>query len=151
MHRSFWPALAAAAFLTAATASSFAQSTPVGVWKTIDDKSKKEKSLIRITETGGVLSGKVEKILDPEAKDAKCDACSDDRKNLPVVGLTVIRNVKHNDKDAELWDGGDILDPKTGSVYRVRMKPLEGGGKLEVRGYFGAPMFGRSQTWIRVE
>ena len=123
--------------------------TPVGVWKTIDDATGKEKSLVRITETSGVLSGKVEKGLDPTVKaDAKCDECTDNRKGQPIIGMTIIRNVK---KGEAVWEGGDILDPNNGKVYRVRLTPSGDNKKLEVRGYFGTPMFGRSQTWVRVE
>lgn len=143
-----WIALALAGWALVAGA----QETPVGLWKTIDDGTKKEKSLVRISESGGVLTGKVEKILDPEAKpNAVCEKCSDDRKNQPIVGLTIIRNVKKNGDDAALWDGGDILDPNNGKVYRVRMKPVDGGRRLEVRGYVGAPLLGRTQVWQRVE
>ncbi len=143
-----WIALALVAFAAAAGA----QETPVGLWKTIDDGTRKEKSLVRISESSGVLTGKVEKILDPEAKpDAVCEKCSDDRKNQPIVGLTIIRNVKKNGDDAALWDGGDILDPNNGKVYRVRMKPVDGGRRLEVRGYIGTPLLGRTQVWQRVE
>ncbi|MCV4777311.1 DUF2147 domain-containing protein, partial [Escherichia coli] len=81
--------------------------------------------------------------------DAVCEKCSDDRKNQPIVGLTIIRNVKKNGDDAALWDGGDILDPNNGKVYRVRMKPVDGGRRLEVRGYIGAPLLGRTQVWQR--
>ncbi|HEX5685513.1 MAG TPA: DUF2147 domain-containing protein [Ideonella sp.] len=136
-----------------ASASALAQSaSPAGLWKTIDDGSKKEKSLVRITDTGGVLSGKIEKLLDPNEKpDVVCDQCSDDRKNQPVVGLTIIRGVKQDADDKTLWNGGDILDPANGKVYKVRLKPAQDGKALEVRGFIGMPMFGRSQTWIRVE
>ncbi len=129
-------------------ASAFAQS-PVGLWKTVDDASGKEKSLIRISESGGVFSGKIEKLLAPDAKpDAKCDQCTDARKDQPVVGMTVMRNVKKND---EQWDGGDILDPNNGKVYKVRLRLDADNKKLEVRGYVGTPMLGRSQNWQRVE
>ena len=128
-----------------------AQATPVGVWKTIDE-SKKEKSLIRITESGGVLTGKLEKLLDPAtAADVVCKECTDERKDKPVLGMTLIRNVRQSDGDKGVWDGGDILDPNNGKVYRVRLKPIDGGAKLEVRGYIGTPMLGRTQTWIRAE
>ena len=129
-----------------------AQATPVGVWKTIDDESKKEKSLIRITEAGGVLSGKLEKLLDPASPpDAVCKECSDERKDKPIVGMTLIRGVKQNDGDKAVWDGGDILDPNNGKVYRVRLKSIDNGSRLEVRGYIGTPILGRTQTWIRAE
>ena len=130
----------------------YAQATPAGLWKTIDDESKKEKSLIRITETGGVFTGKLEKLLDPSAKpDAVCDLCSDDRKDKPVVGMTLIKGVKQSDSDKGRWDGGEILDPNNGKTYKVRLTPNDGGKTLAVRGYIGAPLLGRTQTWVRVE
>ena len=129
-----------------------AQATPVGLWKTIDDETKKEKSLIRVTEAGGVFTGKLEKLLDPSAKpDAVCDLCSDDRKDKPIVGMTLNKNVKQSDSDKGRWDGGEILDPNNGKTYKVRLTPGEGGKTLAVRGYIGAPMLGRTQTWVRVE
>ena len=129
-----------------------AQATPAGLWKTIDDETKKEKSLIRITEAGGVFTGKLEKLLDPAAKpDSVCDLCTDDRKDKPVVGMTLIKSVKQSDSDKGRWDGGEILDPNNGKTYKVRMTPAEGGKTLAVRGYIGAPLLGRTQTWFRVE
>ena len=144
--------LLAAAVLLAATGAAYAQSSPVGLWKTIDDKTKKERSLVRIVEAaGGVLVGRIEKRLDPEARpDAACDKCSDDRKGRPMDGLEIIRGVKKADLEG-LWDGGHILDPEEGKVYKVRLTPADGGRKLDVRGYIGAPLLGRTQTWIRVE
>lgn len=127
-----------------------AQTTPVGLWKTIDDETKTEKSLVRVTETAGVVSGRVEKLLDPSKQDAKCNLCTDVRKDQPVAGMTIISGVKPN-SDKSQWEGGEILDPNNGKTYKVRMKPVDGGKKLEVRGYIGAPMLGRTQTWIRVE
>ena len=142
-----WIALA----LVAAVGSVSAQSTPLGVWKTIDDKTKTERAQIRITEAGGVFSGKLEKLLAADAKqDALCDKCSDDRKDKPMVGLEVVRSVKKGDAE-NTWDGGTILDAAEGKIYKVRMQTADGGKKLEVRGYVGMPMLGRKQTWIRVE
>lgn len=128
-----------------------AQATPAGLWKTIDDETGKEKSFVRITETDGVFTGKVDKILNPDKADAKCEACSDERKNQPVMGMTILRGVKADPEDKALFRGGDILDPNNGKTYKVRLKPIDGGKKLEVRGYIGAPLFGRTQTWLRVE
>ena len=138
--------------LTVIAALAHAQTSPVGVWKTVDDDTKKEKSLVHITEAGGVLTAKVEKFLDPATKpDAVCDKCSDERKDKPILGMTILRNVKQNADDKALWDGGEILDPNNGKTYRVRLKPVDGGKTLEVRGYIGAPLLGRTQTWTRVE
>jgi uncharacterized protein (DUF2147 family) len=137
-----------------ATASVFAmaqQTTPAGLWKTIDDDGKTEKSLVRIVNNGGVYSGKVEKVFDPAKQDAKCEKCEGERANQPVIGMTIIEGVKQDAEESNLFDGGQILDPNNGKTYKVRLKPTDGGKKLDVRGYIGSPMFGRTQTWIRVE
>ena len=135
--------------LAAATGTVLAQATPVGLWKTIDDETKAEKSLVRITESGGVLSGQMEKFLDPKTKaDAVCEKCTDERADKPVLGMTIIRGAKA-DGDRQHWEGGEILDPNNGKVYKLRLKPVDGGKALEVRGYIG-PFF-RNQQWIRVE
>ncbi len=133
--------------LAGAAGFALAQSTPVGLWKTIDDDGKTEKSLVRITDSGGVLTGKVEKIFDPAKQGEVCDKCTDERKDKPVLGMTIIRDAKKGDDNA--WEGGNILDPTNGKVYRLRLKPEDGGKKLEVRGYIG-PFF-RNQTWLRAE
>ena len=137
---------AALFFIAAATTAAHAQNTPVGVWKTIDDDTKQEKSLVRITESGGVVTGKIEKLLNPTEPNPVCEKCSDDRKGKPITGMSIIEGLKQS---GEAWEGGEILDPNNGKVYRVRLKPVENGKKLEVRGYIG-PFF-RTQTWIRVE
>lgn len=126
----------------------FAQATPVGLWKTIDDETKQEKSHVRIVEAGGVLSGKVERLLDPSKQDAKCDKCTDARKDQAVLGMAIIEGVKKS-ADDPYWDGGTILDPNNGKTYKVRLTPKDGGKTLEVRGFIG-PFF-RNQTWVRVE
>ena len=141
--------IATALIATAGAVS--AQNTPVGVWKTIDDKTNTEKAQVRVTETAGVLSARLEKLLAADAKqDAVCDKCTDDRKDKPLVGLEIMRGVKKSDAE-NTWDGGTILDAAEGKVYKVRLQPTDGGKKLEVRGYVGMPMLGRTQTWIRVE
>jgi uncharacterized protein (DUF2147 family) len=138
--------LAIAFALAVAAGAAAAQASPVGLWKTVDDETKQEKSHVRITEQGGVLTGKVEKLLDPAKQGSRCEKCTDERKDQPVAGMTILRNVKAN---GDVWDGGDILDPNNGKVYRVRLKPEDGGKQLEVRGYLGP--FYRNQHWIRVE
>ena len=145
--------LAVACLLAGAALTAAAQATsPAGLWRTIDDSTKKDKSLVRIVETNGVYSGKVEKIVDPDSpKDAVCKDCSDERKDKPVVGMTIIRNVKASADDKAVFEGGDILDPNNGKVYRVKLKLIDNGSKLDVRGYIGTPMLGRTQTWVRAE
>jgi uncharacterized protein (DUF2147 family) len=142
--------LLASLLLCAASGTALAQATPSGLWKTIDDETKTEKSLVRITDTGGVLTGKVEKIL-TDKTDAKCEECTDERKGQPVQGMTILRGIKPDANDKGTWVGGDILDPNNGKIYKVLLKLVDGGKKLDVRGYIGMPMLGRTQTWHRVE
>ena len=139
--------LAGAAFAAAAQVTS-----PAGVWRTIDDNNKKDKSLVRIVEANGVYTGKVEKFLDPETlKDAVCKDCSDDRKDKPILGMTIVRNMKQSGDDKTVFEGGDILDPNNGKVYQSKMKLVDNGTKLEVRGFVGISLLGRTQTWVRAE
>ena len=138
----------AALLAAAACALAHAQPTPVGLWKTIDDETGKEKSYVRVVEADGVLSGKVEKLLDPAKQEAKCDKCSDARKDQPILGMLILEGVRKHEGEP-YWDGGTILDPNNGKTYRVRLTPKEEGKQLEVRGYLGP--FWRNQTWLRVE
>ena len=125
-----------------------AQMSPVGHWHTLDEKTNAVKWQIQITESGGVVSGKIEKLLRKDAKqDAVCDECSDDRKGKPLLGLEIIRGAKKA-ADKNVWEDGKILDPENGKNYTLRLTPIEGGKKLEVRGSIGP--FGRTQTWVRV-
>ena len=126
-----------------------AQATPAGLWKTIDDETNSEKSLVRISEAGGVFTGKIEKLLDPSKQDDVCEKCTDERKGKPILGMTIVRNARQDSDDRSLWTGGDITDPNNGKTYKLRLKPVDGGKTLEVRGYIGP--FYRNQTWVRAE
>ena len=122
--------------------------SPVGQWHTLDEKTGELKSMVIIFEQQGVMKGRVEKVLRKDADPAaKCDKCSDDRKNQPVVGLEIIRGAKKA-SGKNVWEDGEILDPENGKTYALRLTPIENGAKLEVRGSFGP--IGRTQTWVRV-
>ncbi|MBU6489275.1 MAG: DUF2147 domain-containing protein [Burkholderiales bacterium] len=142
-------AFVAGALLVGAAAA-FAQGsqTPVGVWQTIDDNTHQPKALVQIAQSeDGTLSGKVIKGLNPADKPGKrCTACTDERKDQLILGMTIIKNMK---QDGDKWDGGNILDPENGKVYKCNMHLEDGGQKLVVRGYIGISLIGRSQTWIR--
>ncbi|MGJ7566616.1 DUF2147 domain-containing protein [Variovorax sp. GB1R11] len=138
----------AAVLFAVTAASAMAQSTPVGVWRNVDDKTGEVKAEISIAETNGALLGRIEKALGKDAKPgATCDECSDDRKGKPMVGLDIIRGGKKAE-GKDVWEGGKILDPENGKEYRASFTPVDGGKKLEVRGYLGP--FWRTQTWNRV-
>ena len=125
-----------------------AQMSPTGLWRSMDEKTGEAKAEIRIVESGGVLNGKIEKRLLKDAKAGDvCDECSDDRKGAPLLGLEIIRGAKKAE-GKDVWEGGKILDPENGRNYGLRMTPVDGGKKLEVRGSIGP--FGRTQTWTRI-
>jgi uncharacterized protein (DUF2147 family) len=119
--------------------------SPVGLWKNIDDETKKPKALIRILEQGGTLVGRIEKVL-TDKPDAVCEACTDERKGKPVQGMTILTGLK---KDGDEWTGGEILDPNNGKVYRAKVRLADAGRKLDVRGFIGIALVGRTQTWVR--
>ena len=135
--------------LSLMAAGASAQMSPVGTWHSIDDKTKELKSELVLTESNGVITGRIAKLLRKEAKqDAVCDECSDERKGKPLIGLEIIRGAKKVD-GKDVWEGGKILDPENGKEYTLRLTPTDGGAKLDVRGsVFG---IGRTQTWVRVQ
>jgi uncharacterized protein (DUF2147 family) len=126
------------------------EASPVGLWQNIDDQTGKPKALIRISESNGEFKGKIEKLFRQasEEQNPKCDKCEGDRKDQPIVGMTILTGLK---KDGGEYTGGQILDPANGKTYKSKMALTEGGKKLDVRGYVGAPLFGRTQTWVRAE
>jgi uncharacterized protein (DUF2147 family) len=141
-------ALVATAMLSAVSLSAFAQMTPEGLWRSIDDETQKPKAEIRIKgDSGGVLNGKIDKAL-TQGSEPNCTKCTDDRKDKPKVGMEIIRGAKKTE-GKDLWEGGQILDPENGKTYTLRMTPLDGGKQLQVRGYIGP--FYRTQIWQRIE
>jgi uncharacterized protein (DUF2147 family) len=122
--------------------------SPVGLWQTVDDKTGAPRALIQISQDqNGIVSGKVVKGLTPgEPPDKRCTPCTDERKDEVIIGMTVLRGM-HGTADG--WEGGDILDPDNGKVYRCKMHLEKGGTELVVRGFIGFSLLGRSQTWLR--
>ncbi len=127
---------------------SFSQ-TCSGKWTTIDDETGKKKSIVELYKVDGKLYGKITYLYPREGREEnpKCTKCTDDRKNKPLIGLQIVRNLKW---DGEEWYGGTIVDPENGKIYTVKiwLNP-DNPNKLNVRGYIG-PFF-RTQEWIRVE
>lgn len=140
----------AIAILSALTCyAAFAEElSPVGLWKTIDDNSGTPRGIVRIVEVNGEYQGRVERIFPQpgEDPDPRCDKCDGARHNQRVIGMTILWGLI---KQGNEYQGGEILDPGNGKVYRAKMK-LEGdGGKLGVRGFIGFSLIGRTQTWVR--
>ncbi|MDO9576273.1 MAG: DUF2147 domain-containing protein [Candidatus Cloacimonadales bacterium] len=124
--------------------------SPVGRWKTIDDATGEEKSIVRIWIEDGVLFGKIDSLFIKEGEDPHpiCDECKGENKDKPVLGITIVWNMEQG---KEYWQGGKILDPEDGKVYGCKLKVIENGKKLEMRGFLGISLLGRTQYWIRVE
>ncbi len=121
-------------------------SSPIGLWRTIDDKTGKERAIVRVYEEHGRLFGRIEHSFVPGAETRVCKLCTDERNNQPMIGLLIIRNMQ---ADGAGYSGGDILDPESGSVYRCKMHLDENGTRLVVRGYIGIALLGRTQIWQR--
>ena len=143
MRKTIWLGLAGWCLAGAA----WAQTTPMGTWRTIDDATGKAKSIVEITpQPNGTLAATVVRVLDEKDPAPLCDKCRGDRKNKPVLGMQIAWNLR---RDGEHWDNGEILDPANGKIYDVRMTPIDGGKRLEVRGYLGLALLGRTQVWVR--
>lgn len=136
-----------AAALTVSTMA-LAQSTPAGTWNTIDDATGKPRGVIEIAEKDGVFSGKLVKSLVPtEGPPKVCDKCTDARKDQPIIGMTLLTGLRKTGDNE--WTGGEILDPETGKLYKCKMSLGDDGKKLNVRGFIGISLIGRTQTWVR--
>jgi uncharacterized protein (DUF2147 family) len=120
--------------------------SPIGLWETIDDKTGKATAVVEIFEKDARMFGRITEILSGADANSLCVACTDDRKNQPIIGMIIIRSIKNTGPD---YSGGDILDPDSGSVYRCKMHLEKNGSELIVRGFIGLSLFGRSQTWHR--
>lgn len=117
-----------------------------GKWQTIDDDTGEAKSIVEIYKQDGKIYGKIVEILNPAKKNSKCDKCPGADKNKPIEGLVILKDLK---KDGDEYNGGTIMDPLNGKVYKSYIK-LNGSNKLDVRGYVGFSLLGRTQTWNRV-
>jgi uncharacterized protein (DUF2147 family) len=126
-----------------------AQSTsPEGRWKTIDDKTGAAKGIIVITSVNGELEGRVERVFSPPSPSPNplCEECTGELKKKPIIGMRVLWGFK---LDGNKFTGGRVLDPESGKIYKGTIAVADGGRKLDLRGYVGIPMFGRTQTWQR--
>lgn len=121
------------------------ETSPTGMWRTIDDKTGKPRAIVRVYEQNGRWFGKIEKSLVHERLET-CDKCTDERRNQPLLGMVVMRDMR---KRGDEYSGGDILDPDTGWIYRCKFRLTDNGNKMSLRGYLGISLVGRTQVWIR--
>jgi len=140
--------LLGAATLIAVSSLAAGAGSPVGNWRSIDDETKQERSIVSITEENGELKGVVQRIFDQPGDDPAqlCEQCKDERKGKPIIGMTILWGLR---KDGDAWTGGEILDPKNGKIYRCTITLSEDGKSLNIRGFIGISLIGRTQTWLR--
>lgn len=119
--------------------------SPAGKWTTIDDKSGEKRAVINITVINDVLSATIISTFPKPGDSAICNHCPGQFKNKPIKGLKFAWGLKNNGNGE--WSGGEVLDPKTGKIYQVKMTVK--GNKLYVRGYLGFSLLGRTQVWVR--
>ena len=133
------------AILVLSTSSAYSQSI-VGMWKTIDDETEKERSIVEIYEQNGKYFGKIIKLFrEPwEDPDPICEECEDDRKGQNIIGMEIISDMKFNKKENE-YHKGEIMDPENGNIYDCKLW-IDEKGNLKVRGYL--LFFYRTQTWL---
>jgi uncharacterized protein (DUF2147 family) len=130
--------------------TAIAGGSPVGKWKTIDDETNKEKSIVEIYVQDGKIYGKILQLLQEKdgGKGKLCTKCIGSDYNKPTVGLVFLKGLK---ADGDEYTGGTILDPNNGKIYKCKIEVLEGGNKLKVRGFIGFSLIGRNQFWYRVQ
>jgi uncharacterized protein (DUF2147 family) len=138
--------LAAGAGVAAAPAT---EPSAVGLWEQVDEKTGQPESWFKIVERNGVYMGNIVKIFFKPGEDENwsCDKCEGDERGKPVLGLALIKGMQ---RQGLSYEHGTIMDPRDGAVYRALMKLSPDGQKLEVRGYLGISLFGRSQVWNRL-
>lgn len=131
-------------FLSAQFSIGYTQVT--GTWEAVDDNDGKVSSHIEIALKEDKISGVVTEIYKRD-RDAVCIYCDGNRKDQPVLGMEIIWDMK---KDGDTWKGGKILDPENGKTYKCKIKISEDNPDvLEVRGFIGISLIGRTQYWRR--
>lgn len=130
-------------------AQEFKADDVLGKWNTIDDETGKKKSVVELYKDGDKLYGKIIKLFrsPDEDPDPVCDKCDKDdpRYNKKIEGMVILEGLEWDDDE---WDDGTIMDPKNGKVYSCKLWLKD--GELQVRGYMGFSLIGRSQTWKKV-
>ncbi|MEP6484750.1 MAG: DUF2147 domain-containing protein [Rudaea sp.] len=136
------------ALLLYTCAADAANDTPVGRWMTIDDETHAPSAIVDIIDEPGGLSGHIVSLFPKPGREPAplCKNCSGERKDQPVIGMKILWGLH---RDGDEWNGGEIFDPDGGTTYRCKIRVIDDGEKLDVRGFVGISLLGRTQTWVR--
>ena len=137
------------AFTSATLPMQAAEPTVAGLWQKLDEDTKKPVIWFLFVDRGGVFEGFAAKMFPEPGEDPNpaCTRCTDDRKGAPMLGLSMIRGMKRN---GLRYEGGTILDPRDGSVYKAVMTLDPAKNELILRGYVGFEFLGKNDIWYRV-
>ena len=118
------------------------------LWKTMDAKTKQPKTIVKFTEfKNGTLNGNIQSILTSGEENA-CKKCEGPYHNKSLKGLIIVYRLKN--VGGQSYEGWSILDPQSGKTYKLKAEIVDGGKKLNLRGYSEVAVLGFNQTWIRV-
>lgn len=127
--------------------------SPIGFWKTIDDSSGKDKSIVEVYEKNNKVFAQIIKVFPDPSLPAvlTCTLCSGKFKDKPILGLEFMWDLEQSADDKNKWENGQVLDPNNGKIYSTRIEVIEGGARLKIRGFLGFSLLGRTQFWVKSE